>query len=571
MRSAEIGIRDNARGSVFFSWLRQMLSARIPCPSDVTFAVVVSGIWLALYNVHFWQLTAAAMWHPTLGSALFFLSVAILLLTAQTLLLLLMPTQRLMRVAASVLFVVAAITAYFISTYGTLMDKDMMRNVFDTDPAEVVGLLNLDLLGHLLLLGLLPALLVWRVVLPKRTWSKQLRQRLVFLACAFAVSIAGVFACSAHYAVFLREHKPIRFTITPSAPVSSVFGLLAKTSHSSQGALLDPGGAVTRTSAIHAKPLVIFLVVGETARAANFQLGGYERATNTELAKVDGLAYFGNATSCGTATALSVPCMFSHLGREQFDLGAAKRYTNLLDVFTAAGFDVEWRDNNAGCKGVCARVKQISYADRPDPALCPNGYCFDEVMLTDLDARLRDIERDTVIVFHQIGSHGPAYSERYPPAFERFKPACRTNELNKCSAQELVNAYDNSIAYTDHVLARQIAQLLAADAHVDSLLIYMSDHGESLGEQGIYLHGLPYRFAPHQQKEVPFLMWTSPGFAARTQLDQGCLRARAKEVFSHDNLYHTAMGAGEVRNGVYQSSLDVLATCRAHGRASGAE
>jgi lipid A ethanolaminephosphotransferase len=192
-------------------------------------------------------------------------------------------------------------------------------------------------------------------------------------------------------------------------------------------------------------------------------------------------------------------------------------------------------------------------------------------MLTDLDAKLRHIERDTVIVFHQIGSHGPAYSERYPAEFERFKPACHTNELNKCSPQEVVNAYDNSIAYTDHVLARQIATLRNADDHLDSFLIYMSDHGESLGEQGVYLHGLPYRFAPRQQKEVPFVLWTSPGYALRTQLDPVCVNARTSEPASHDNFYHTVLGGGDVRNAAYDASLDVLSSCRTHGRSATVE
>lgn len=573
MRSAQVRIADGG----FHVWLLQKVSSRIVCPSDVAFAMSVSGIWLALYNVRFWELTAAAMWHPTLGSACFFLSLTILLLTSQGLLLLIMPTRWLMRVAASVLFVVAAASAYFISAYGALMNKDMMRNVLETDPAEISGLLSFDLISHVLLLGVLPALLVWRIELPSLRWSKQMQRRLGFLAGALVLSCAGVFASSAHYAVFLREHKPIRSTITPAATATSLIGLFASSAHGAGGPLLNAGGAIERTSPVHKRPLVVFLVVGETARAANFSLGNYRRDTNAELAVTSGVTYFSHATSCGTATAYSVPCMFSHLSRGEFSIDGAKRYTNLLDAYAEAGFDVEWRDNNAGCKGVCARVKQITYsarADRADPtdkALCPNGYCFDEVMLTDLAARLENIDRDTLIVFHQIGSHGPAYSERYPPAFERFKPACHTNELNKCSAQEIVNAYDNSIAYTDHVLARQIGMLKAAGDHFDSLLIYLSDHGESLGEQGVYLHGLPYSFAPRQQKEVPFLLWTSQGFAARTQLDNTCLQARTQEAVSHDNLYHTLLGAGDMRNSVYRPDLDLMSRCREHGKTAGAE
>src|SRR5690606_27656279 len=158
----------------------------------------------------------------------------------------------------------------------------------------------------------------------------------------------------------------------------------------------------------------------------NFQLGGYARETNPELMHLEDLVYFDRTMSCGTSTALSVPCMFSYFSRERFELKDAGHYTNLLDALGEANLDIEWRDNNAGCKGVCARVPRIAYEGSGDRS-CAHSYCYDEAMLADLPARLRQVERDTVIVFHQIGSHGPAYAERYPPDFERFKPACRSN------------------------------------------------------------------------------------------------------------------------------------------------
>lgn len=257
-----------------------------------------------------------------------------------------------------------------------------------------------------------------------------------------------------------------------------------------------------------------------------------------------------------------MPCIFSHLPREQFKVDEADRYTNLLDTLTSAGLDVEWRDNNAGCKGVCARVTTVDYSSAKDPGLCNKSDCYDDVMLTDLPQKLRNITRDTVIVFHQIGSHGPAYHERYPADFAPFKPACDSNKLQQCSPQQIVNAYDNTIAYTDHFLGRQIEMLRSAADRVDGMLIYASDHGESLGENGIYLHGMPYSFAPAVQKEVPMLMWVSDGYAERTQLRAPCLQEEARLPVSHDNLYHTVLGAAEVRNQVYDGRLDLLTGCR---------
>ncbi|HET9445248.1 MAG TPA: phosphoethanolamine--lipid A transferase [Steroidobacteraceae bacterium] len=534
----------------------------IRCRSDVQFAFGVSLVWLALYNISFWEQTLRAMWSPSLGTGVFILSVFVLTWCLQAVLLLLMPTRLIMRTAASALFVVAAFSSYFINAYGVVMSTDMLRNAMQTDPLEVAGLVNIDLVFHVLVFGVFPAVLVWKVELPTSTARRQLRQRVLSTAVAIALCAVGVAGCSANYAVYLRAHKPIRYTLSPVAAVVSAARLAAEPRPDSDLPLQDPGGLARRISPSHPKPLALFIVVGETARASNFQLGGYNRATTPELASMRDIVYFSNATACGASTAISVPCMFSHLGRGQFKVDEAGGYTNVLDSLVDAGFDVEWRDNNAGCKGVCARVRTIEYSSRSDPSLCEESYCHDEVMLQDLPERLRSLTRDTVIVFHQIGSHGPAYAQRYPAAFERFEPACRSNELQHCSTQELVNAYDNTIAYTDAVLSRQIDMLRAAADHVDSILIYASDHGESLGEQGLYLHGMPYTFAPRVQKEVPMLLWMSPGYAQREHVDLHCLQAHSRDAVSHDVLYHTILGAAETRDGVYDPRLDVLATCR---------
>jgi lipid A ethanolaminephosphotransferase len=550
-------------GAAFYSWLRSRWTARLALRSDVALALTASLAWAVLYNLQFWHQAIVAMWHPTPRAALFIVSLFVVVVCLQSLLLVLVPTRFGVRVAASALFVVAALGSYFASAYGAVMNQDMLRNVIETDPAEVGGLINFDLLAHVLMLGVVPALLVWRIELPSSTWRVRLRQRLSFIGFALALCAAAMFACSANYAVFFREYKPVRYALSPAAPIVSLVGLLsAHERRDPRVPLIDVSGNVQRVAAPTRKPLVLFLVVGETARAANFQLGGYARATNPRLRALADVVYFDHATSCGTATAVSVPCMFSHLPREQFDVNQADRYTNLLDALVKADFAVEWRDNNAGCKGVCARVVQVSYPGVADSAHCPNSYCYDDVMLTDLSARLESLQRDSVIVFHAIGSHGPAYSERYPPQFEIFKPACRSNELQRCSGQEIVNAYDNSIAYTDYLLSRQIELLQANADHLDSALIYASDHGESLGEQGIYLHGMPYSFAPRGQKEVPMLFWASPGYVERTGLSMGCARARPHDAVSHDNLYHTVLGAMEVRDAVYDPTLDIFARCR---------
>ncbi|MBM0107738.1 phosphoethanolamine--lipid A transferase [Steroidobacter sp. S1-65] len=546
--------------------IRERWAGGIVCSSDVAFAFIVAFIWLSLYNVRFWELAAAAMWRPGLGASLFMISLFVVAWMVLALLLLVLPSRWLMRAAASALFAVAALSAYFCNEYGVIMNQDMMRNVLQTDRAEVGALLSGDMWLHLIVLGLIPSLLVWRVQLPKTSWRTRLGQRALAIVIALGLAFAGMFANSADFATLFREHKPVRYTLNPAAPVVSTIGLLADSrDRRADQPLLNPSGRVERTAAPSARPLVLFLVIGETARAANFQLGGYARETNPELSRIAGLTYFAKVTACGTSTAISVPCLFSHLPREHFKVDEAARYTNLLDSLLEAGFDVQWRDNNSGCKGVCARVGSIDYKQSNDPRYCRGSNCFDAVMLADLPEVLHHIQRDTVIVFHQKGSHGPAYSERYPKERERFKPACRSNQLQHCSQQEITNAYDNTLAYTDHVLARQIGMLLDADARLDSLLLYVSDHGESLGENGLYLHGMPYAFAPAVQKEVPMLLWASPGYLRRTQLRLDCLRESASLPVSHDFFYHTVLGAAQARSQVYDRALDLTAGCRQSG------
>jgi lipid A ethanolaminephosphotransferase len=531
------------------------------CKSPVVFSFAVSFVWLVFYNMRFWQNTIDAMWHGNVTSVAFLVSVFAAVWCVHALLLLLIP-RRFLIVATSLLFLVAAVAAWFSNEYGVVMNRDMMRNVLQTDPAESQELLNGFLVQWTVVMGVLPSLLLRKVRLPRLEWRRALRQRAIALLGIVAACAVALLSCSVSYAVYFREYKPIRFSLSPIAPVTSMLQLFAgQQKRAGHGPLINASGPALRELPVQSKPLLVVIVVGETARADNFQLGGYTRPTNPRLSGEPGLIYFDQATSCGTATAVSVPCMFSHLGRDEFDVDEASRYANLLDALSEAGFDVEWRDNNAGCKGVCQRVRRTSYAGRTDPGKCRHSYCYDEIMLDGMAEHLRDLKRDTVIVMHAIGSHGPAYFERYPARFEVFKPACRSHELQNCSATEVVNAYDNTILYADHVLAETIDRLRAASDRVDSVLLYASDHGESLGEQGVYLHGLPYGFAPSTQKQVPMMLWTSHGYTGRRRVSSSCLEAKARQPVSHDNIYHTVLGAAGVRNTSYDPQLDLLRTC----------
>jgi lipid A ethanolaminephosphotransferase len=305
------------------------------------------------------------------------------------------------------------------------------------------------------------------------------------------------------------------------------------------------------------------IVIGETARADHFALNGYARPTNPGLTKVSGLINYGQAYSCGTDTAQSVPCMFSGLGRSGFTNAKAEARENLLDIFEHAGIDVVWRENQAGCKGVCARVPTETLTGHKVPTYYRSSENFDGVLVDGLDARIAKLERDTVIVLHMMGSHGPAYWKRYSESFERFAPACKDAQFSRCELASIINAYDNTIVYSDHVLARLIEVLAGAASNgVDTGMLYVSDHGESLGEHGMYLHGMPYAIAPEAQIHVPMVVWLSPAMRESRGADQACLLRHAGTRVGHDHLFHSALGIMQVATRVYDPSLDLFAACR---------
>jgi lipid A ethanolaminephosphotransferase len=305
---------------------------------------------------------------------------------------------------------------------------------------------------------------------------------------------------------------------------------------------------------------VTIIVVGETARAMSFSLNGYGRDTNPRLALERSLVNFSDVSSCGTATAVSVPCVFSDLTRSGYSDDKARSKEGLLDVLRRAGMEVIWRDNNSGCKGVCDRVT-FEDMSKPVPGspFCNTDDCYDEHLLEGLPALIRSAERDLVIVLHQKGSHGPAYWKRYPPGFGKFGPVCRTSELEKCSRDAIAAAYDNTILYTDHFLDRTIA--LLKEAGVPASMLYFSDHGESLGEKNMYLHGAPYMFSPEEQRKVPMMLWMSDSFTSRFHIDRGCLAARSGQRFSHDNVFHSTLGMLNVNTAVYNAKLDLFQAC----------
>ncbi len=477
--------------------------------------------------------------------------------------LLLIPGRLAVRLLLTLLVLVTAFASWYMDHYHIYLDRAMLRNVLATDPREARELLTAAMIPHLLLVGLLPAALLWWPKLAAPGWRLAIGRRLGWLVAALALGLLCLWLIFADFASLMRNRPEVRYLVTPGNAIVS----LASATWGKGRQLDQPKTAIGTDAhlgpawAARKRPLLFVLVVGETARAQNFSLNGYARPTNPELARRD-VVNFSRATACGTSTAVSLPCMFSVFGRARYDEQKILTHESVLDVIQRAGFKVIWRDNQSGCKGVCDGV-QLQQLDRAKvEGLCNDGQCLDEVLLDGMDGLARDASGNLFVVMHQLGSHGPAYFKRYPAVFRQFTPACENEDLRRCSSSEIVNAYDNSLLYTDFFLSKVIDFLDRSQSRYDTAMIYMSDHGESLGEKGLYLHGMPHAIAPDEQTRVPFLAWLSPAYRQEFGIDQECLRQRAAYPVSHDSLFHSLLGALDISTQVHDTKLDLFAPCR---------
>jgi len=524
----------------------------------------VCAYFIAVCNHSFWSSALTDRSPSDPGTWRFGICVFVLLVALHFLALCVVASRRSTKPLLILLLVCNVFATYFMGKYSVFLDPTMLRNLLHTDVGEARDLLAWDMLIHFAWQAAIPIWLVWRTPLRERSWRSATAWRLGSMGLALAVGTGVFLAVSQDLSSLMRSNKSMRYLITPGNYVYSLARVATADAVEAAKPLAPIGtDAVAGPAwAGRSRPLLFVLVVGETARAMNWGLNGYARQTTPELAALD-VVNFSDVGSCGTNTETSLPCMFSRIGRRDYDEDRIRGEESLLHVVHRAGFNVQWRDNQSGCKGVCDGLPSQKMVDTPDPALCSGRECMDEILLKGLADEVADGKGNHLIVLHQMGSHGPAYHRRSPENFKRFKPTCDTAELRKCTTEAVVNSYDNSIAYTDHVLADAIRFLQSQSTRFDTALLYVSDHGESLGEKNLFLHGLPYAIAPVQQTQVPMVMWLSPSFADSRRVDLACLRSRATQRATHDNLFHTMLGLLDVQTSVYEPALDLVKGCRA--------
>ncbi|HEP0922053.1 TPA: phosphoethanolamine transferase EptA [Klebsiella aerogenes] len=544
------------------------ISLRRPVLSRTAYLTLFAcyiGIFL---NLAFYRQVFPLLPVNNLHNWLVFLSMPIVAISVMNIITTLASFLKLDRVVISLFILLSASAQYFIWTFGVVIDRSMIANIFDTTPAESFALLSTQMVIVLGLSGLLMVLVAWwiKVRKPASFWrGAAMRLLNIAVSALLIVLVAALFYKD--YASVFRNNKELVKSLSPS---NSIVALNSWYAHNRMDnlPLVKIGEDAKQKAVMHngARKNLTIVVLGETSRAENFSLGGYDRETNPRL-KQDDVVYFPKTTSCGTATAVSVPCMFSNMPRAHYDEELAHHQEGVLDILQRAGVQVLWNDNDGGCKGACDRVPHQNVTNLNLSGECIDGECYDDVLFHNLDSYIDNLQQDGIIVLHTIGSHGPTYYNRYPAEFKKFTPTCDTNEIQSCTQQQLTNTYDNTILYVDYVVDKAIKLLQSKQDKFTTSLVYLSDHGESLGEDGVYLHGLPYSIAPDTQKHVPMLLWLSPDYQQRYGVSSQCLQQQAKtNDYSQDKLFSTLLGLLGVDTREYQAKDDLLTPCRETGR-----
>ena len=461
------------------------------------------------------------------------------------------------------LLLASSAASFMMFEYGVHINSSMIQNIMETNVREATELITPSLLLWVLGFGIVPSVLLLVTEIRYQPFRVEMKNRLLGSLVFLLAAGSSVALSYKDYAGFGRNNRQAKNLINVFNFVGGTATYLKRMQLTKKSfVVLDKNPLRVDFDTPKSIPTVVIFVVGETARSMNFSLNGYERKTNPLLEKQD-IVYFKDAIACGTSTATSVPCMFSPQNQKDFDESDAKFTENVIDLVQKAGYQVIWLENDDGCKGVCDRVdKMIKMRDVNNPKYCRKDYCLDESLIDGLDETLAGIKQDTLIVLHAQGSHGPKYYQRYPDAFKKFLPTCDTADMQECSREQIVNSYDNTILYTDFVLS-SVIDIVKKHPRLEAGVMYVSDHGESLGENNIYLHGMPYSIAPDEQTRVPMLIWMNETMKKWDYIDYSCLKEAAeKNTYSHDNIFHSLLGLLEIKTTLYDGRYDLFSGCR---------
>lgn len=551
-----------------YKMLRQFssLKQKMPQISLGAFNFLVA-LWLGIaLNFSFYQKIHDLTPYQGMKAHLFLVATIVVVIALYNVLLQLFQWRWNAKILASAFIFIGGFSAYFVSSLGVVISPDQIQNAMQTDPKEMRDLVSAQFMIWAVFLVVLPIAILSQLRIKNEPVTKVLLKKLLHIVGSFVAIASLLFVFYVDYAAIFREHRGLKGMLSPQNVIASSLSYYRHQAPEKNLPLVTYGTDAHRTlpAVKGEKPKLMVLVVGETARAESFSLNGYAKNTNPKLAQLD-VINFSQVSSCGTATAVSVPCMFSGMPRKDYDEKLASHREGLLDLAKRAGYKVTWLDNNSGCKGTCNRIEEVEFSSALKQKWCASdGECRDEILVEGLKQYIATIpatdETPRLIVLHQMGSHGPAYYRRSTAEFQPFKPTCDTNAIQGCSQQALINTYDNSIVYTDHILSEVIGSL-QKNAKYQTGFWYLSDHGESTGEHGMYLHGAPYAIAPTQQTHVPMMMWFSSDWKAKNAQQITCLNSQKGKELSQDNLFPSLLSLLDIQSQVIESQNDMLQNC----------
>ncbi|ENW31317.1 phosphoethanolamine transferase [Acinetobacter lwoffii] len=525
------------------------------------------AMWLGLIlNFAFYQKIHEFTPYTNLKAGVLLVATALIIIAFYNLILQWLNWKWNAKILASALIILGGFSAYFVNSLGVVITPDQIQNMLQTDAREVRDLWSMRLVIWTLVFVVFPLFIIWMLKIQPASLGHQLVHKSLSSVVSLGLILGLLFCFYVDYAAIFREHRDLKGMLSPQNSIASTLSYYKKKAPKANLPLVAFGedAHLLQQAQMQDHPKLMVLVVGETARAESFALNGYARNTNPELSKL-AVINFNQVSSCGTATAVSVPCMFSGMSRETYDEQLASHREGLLDIAQRAGYQVTWIDNNSGCKGACDRVQKYQIPTQLKQKWCDaGGECFDEILVDSLKDYLAHLDKNNpkpqLIVLHQMGSHGPAYFKRSKAPYQPFQPTCKTNAIQGCSTEELKNSYDNSMVYTDHVLA-QIIETLKQQKQYQTGFWYLSDHGESTGEHGLYLHGAPYSMAPTQQTHVPMLMWFSDAWKQQNTHQVSCLKGQTSQARSQDHLFPSLLSLLDIKTQVTEAKNDMLAQC----------
>jgi lipid A ethanolaminephosphotransferase len=503
------------------------------------------------YNLKFLKILYEKIGFSSFSSIYFFFAIIIAIIAAISILLLIFGHKYVLKPLAIFLIILSSILSFYNQQFGVTIDEHMIINVLETDVKEAMDLMSVGLFIYFFFLGIIPSIIICFIEIEYGSFKKDFLVRSFSITAAFLIVAVIIFTNFKYVSFITRQNNTLNQHITPLYTLNHAYRLSKL--HLQGESEFTKLGEDAKLIKNNIKTIGI-MVVGETARSDRFSLNGYQKETNSYL-KNKGVFSFKNTISCGTATAYSVPCMFFLNGEENYTQSKAKNQSNVLDVLSFAGVKTIWVNNNSSCKNVCKRIETLDIIKGSGGE--DKNTILDEKLLDITSQILKNNKEDVLIVLHTMGSHGPRYYKRFPEKFAKFKPFCNNDTPQNCSKDELNNAYDNTIVYTDYFLSKLI-DILKEKKEYNTFMFYASDHGESLGENGIYLHGLPKKIAPKEQTDFAMVLWLSDQMIKNQNINSSKIKNMSNKQLNHDYLPHTLLNLFKVQSSVYKKEFSLV-------------